>query len=127
MTDLAGELWLLLQELTSISKSMRPMLRQLSRHENILRIFPFVSLLKVVSALPVDPGENTDSSSGRPSGLDLLGWPSPCLGIVFAAAATFFSRPHSKSRVPGAMALVFNYLSLVASGDATATPAVMWT
>ncbi|KAL8793406.1 MAG: hypothetical protein Q9195_003992 [Heterodermia aff. obscurata] len=127
MTDIAGELWLQLLRLTSTSKSVRPVIRRFSRHGNILRIFSLGSLLKVVSALPVDPGENIGSSSVRPGGLDLLGWLSPCLGIVFAAAATFFSRPHSTSRVPGAMALVFNYLSLVASGDTTATPAVLWT
>ena len=127
ITDVAGELWLQLLRLASISKSMRPTLKRLPRHGNILKMFSLGSLMKVASALPVDPGENTSSNSGRAGGLDLLGWPSPCLGIVFAAAATFFSRPHSRSRVPGAMALVFNYLSLVASGDATATPAVMWT
>ena len=127
MTDFAGDLWLLLLKLTSKIKSVRPMFGGLPRHGNTLRMFSLGILLKAVSALPIDPGETTSSSSGRPGGLDLLGWPSPCLGIVFAAAATFFSRPHSKSRVPGAMALVFNYLSLVASGDATATPAVMWT
>lgn len=127
MADLAGDLWLHLEKLTSLSKPVRPITRQLSRHGKVLGMFSLGSLLKVVSALPVDPGESTSSSSGRPGGLDLLGWPSPCLGIVFAAAATFFSRPHSTSRVPGAMALVFNYLGLVASGDATATPAVLWT
>ena len=127
MADLAGDLWLHLEKLTSMSKPVRPITRQLSRHGKALGMFSLGSLLKVVSALPVDPGESTSSSSGRPGGLDLLGWPSPCLGIVFAAAATFFSRPHSTSRVPGAMALVFNYLGLVASGDATATPAVLWT
>lgn len=127
MTDLAGDLWLQLLKSTSKVKSVRPMRRGLPRHGKVLGIFSLGSLLKVVSALPVDPGENSSSSSGQPGGLDLLGWPSACLGIVFAAAATFFSRPHSSSRIPGAMALVFNYLSLVASGDATATPAVMWT
>ena len=127
MTDLAGDLWLQLLKLTNKIKSVRPKLRGLPRHGNTLRMFSLGILLKAVSALPIDPGETTSSSSGGPGGLDLLGWPSPCLGIVFAAAATFFSRPHSKSRVPGAMALIFNYLSLVASGDATATPAVMWT
>ena len=126
MTDVAGELWLQLLKLTGKTKAVPPMLRGLSRHGNLLRTFALGSLLQVVSALPVDPGENTGISGG-PGGLDLLGWPSPCLGILFAAAATFFSKPHSRSRVPGAMALVFNYLSLVASGDATATPAVMWT
>ena len=127
MTDLAGDLWLQLLKSTSKIKSVRPMRRGLPRHGKILTTFSLVSLLKVVSALPVDPEGNASSSSGQPGGLDLLGWPSACLGIVFAAAATFFSRPHSSSRIPGAMALIFNYLSLVASGDVTATPTVMWT
>ena len=123
MTDVAGQLWLQLLKMTDKTKSV---LRGFSRHGNTLRTFALGSLLQVVSALPVDPGENTGISGG-PGGLDLLGWPSPCLGIIFAAAATFFSRPYSTSRIPGAMALIFNYLSLVASGDATATPAIMWT
>ncbi|KAG7002012.1 hypothetical protein G7Y79_00029g063080 [Physcia stellaris] len=87
------------------------------------------SFFQVASALPMDPEEppNNPGWPGGPGLPSISGWPSPFLGLIFAAGVTHFSKPHSTSRMPGAMALVFNYLSLVASGDAQTPPAVLWT
>ena len=95
----------------------------------LLPVLCLGSFFQVASALPIDP-EDPPNNPGWPGGPGLpsiSGWPSPCLGLIFAAGVTHFSKPHSTSRMPGAMALVFNYLSLVASGDAQTPPAVLWT
>ena len=95
----------------------------------LLRVLCLGSFFQVASALPIDTGESMENLGwpGGPGIPSISGWPSPCLGLLFAAAVTHFSKPHSTSRMPGAMALVFNYLSLVASGDAQTPPAVLWT
>lgn len=100
---------------------------------NLMRMLCFGSLLHGASALPI-PIDATDESSssspgwpGGPGFPSISGWPSPLLGLMFAGAITASSKPYNTSRMPGVMALVFNYLSLVASGDATTPPAVMWT
>ncbi|MCJ1401405.1 hypothetical protein MMC11_004618 [Xylographa trunciseda] len=113
----------------SIVGRLHKFTRKTSR-SGFLRLFSWGSLIKLVSALPVDPGEVVNRSSGWPSGPGLpsiSGWPSPILGLLFAAAATALSKSHSTSRIPGSMALVFNYVSLVTSADVTTPPAVMWT
>ena len=129
LTERAGELWLLLNVLANGEKPMRRTPRTFRRCRGFLRVLFMGSLLTGASALPVDPGLSANSS-GWPNGPGLpsiSGWPSPCFGLLFAAGVTHFSKPHITSRMPGAMALVFNYLGLVASADVTTSPTIMWT
>ncbi|MCJ1473534.1 hypothetical protein MMC13_002185 [Lambiella insularis] len=114
---------------TSIVRRLHELMGKILRSGS-LRLLSWVSLIKLSSALPVEPSEAANGSSGWPSGPGLpsiSGWPSPVLGLVFAIVMTALSKPQSTSRLPGSMALVFNYVSLVVSADATTPPAVMWT
>lgn len=87
-------------------------------------------LTRLASALPVGSSDDAGGNSGgpgRPGLPSLSGWPSPVLGLVFAASVTGFAKSRGASRLPSAMAFVFNYVSLVVSADATTPPAVLWT
>ena len=153
-SDTAGELWLLLiqlagkvkdsknisvQERTSsklghsstISGGLHAFTRQVL-HSGVLKLLSWAILTRMVSSLPVpaDSGDGSNGSPGDPRGFgfpSILSWLSPLIGFVFAAGVTASSKPHSTSRIPGAMALVCNYVSLVASADASTPPAVIWT
>ena len=95
---------------------------------NTVRLLSWVSLSKIAVALPIDPGEAANTGWPNGPGLpSISGWPSPLFGMIFAVATAYLSRPHDRSRIPGAMALVTNYLSLVVSGDAASPAAVTWT
>lgn len=127
--ELAGDLWLQLIQQACKAKVLRTTPARFAGLGKLLRVLCLGGFVQLASALPIDSGEPT-SNPGWPGGPGLpsiSGWPSPCLGLIFAAVVAHFSKPHSTSRMPGAMALVFNYLSLVASGDAKTPPAVLWT
>ena len=153
-SDTAGELWLLLLRLAKtgtestnmsvqerlssklgrssmISRGLHAFTCQIL-HSGVLKLVSWGVLIRMASSLsiPADSGDISDGSPGNPreSGfLSMTSWLSPLIGFVFAAGVTASSKPHSASRIPGAMALVCNYVSLVASADAATPPAVVWT
>lgn len=129
LKELAGDLWLQLIQQAGKAKVLRITPARFAGLGKLLRVLCLGGFVQLASALPIDSGEPTNNPGwpGGPGLPSISGWPSPCLGLIFAAVVTHLSKPHSTSRMPGAMALVFNYLSLVASGDAQTPPAVLWT